>query len=196
LKRRDFITLIGGAAAASPLAARAQQGDRTRRVGVLMSFTENDPEGQTFVAAFREELQKLGWMDGRNIRIDTRWATPGDDGLGQQLAKELVTLQPELILSQNTPTTVVLLQQTRTIPIIFTAVSDPVGSGFVGSANQPGGNVTGFFNAEPTIASKWLELLKQIAPRVTRVAFLSTQQRRPTPGFTWLPSKPPLHPLQ
>jgi putative ABC transport system substrate-binding protein len=129
--RREFITLIGGAAAASPLAARAQQGDRTRRVGVLMSFTKNDPEGHAFVAAFREELQKLGWTDGRNIRIDTRWATPGDDGLGQQLAKELVAQQPELILSQNTPTTMMLLQQTRTIPIIFTAVSDPVGSGFV-----------------------------------------------------------------
>jgi putative ABC transport system substrate-binding protein len=154
-----------------------------------MSFTENDSEGQTFITAFREELQKLGWTDGRNIRIETRWATPGDDGLGEKLAKELVALQPDLILSQNTPTTAALLQQTRTIPIIFTAVSDPVGSGFVGSSNQPGGNVTGFSNAEPSIASKWLELLKQIAPRVTRVAFLFNPATAPYAGLYLTPFK-------
>ena len=188
MRRREFITLLGGAAA-WPLVARAQQSDRTRRVGVLMSFTENDSEGQTFVAAFREELQKLGWTDGRNIRIDTRWATPGDDGLGEKLAKELVALQPELILSQNTPTTTALLQQTRTIPIIFTAVSDPVGSGFVESSNRPGGNVTGFSNADPTIASKWLELLQQIAPRVTRVAFLFNAATAPYAGLYLAPFK-------
>jgi ABC-type uncharacterized transport system substrate-binding protein len=171
LKRREFITLLGSAAA-WPLAARAQQPERMRRIGVLMTLLESDPEAQAFVAAFREGLQKLGWTDGRNIRIDTRWATPGDAESRQRLAKELVALEPELVLSQNTPTTAALLQQTRTIPIIFTAVSDPVGSGFVASFNRPGGNVTGFFNAEPTIAGKWLELLKEIAPRVTRVAFL------------------------
>ena len=188
MRRRDFVTLIGGAAVAWPLAARAQPA-RLRRIGVLMSFAESDPEGQAFVAAFREELQKLGWTDGRNIRIDTRWATPGDAGLGQQLAKELVALHPELILSQNTPTTVVLLEQTRTIPIIFTAVSDAVGSGFVASSNQPGGNVTGFSNAEPTIAGKWLELLKQVAPRVTRVAFLFNAATAPYAGLYLAPFK-------
>ena len=163
-KRRSFITLIGGAAAAWPLAAYAQQPERMRRIGVLMTGAESDPQAQAFVAAFREGLQKLGWTDGRNIQIDTRWATLGDAELRQRMAKEVVALQPDLILSQNTPTTAALVQQTRTIPIIFTAVSDPVGSGFVASFNRPGGNVTGFTNAEPTIAGKWLELLKEIAP--------------------------------
>jgi len=172
MRRREFITLLGSAALAWPFAARAQQGERVRRIGVLMTLAESDPEAQAFVAAFREGLQKLGWTDGRNIQIDTRWATLGDAELRQRLAKELVALQPEIVLSQNTPTTAALVQQTRTIPIIFTAVSDPVGSGFVASFNRPGGNVTGFTNAEPTIAGKWLELLKEIAPRVTRVAFL------------------------
>ena len=147
LKRREFITLLGGAAAAWPLAARAQQPQRMRRIGVLMTLAESDPDARAFVAAFREGLQKHGWTDGRNIRIDTRWGTLGDAESRQRLATELVALQPELVLSQNTPTTAALLQQTRTIPIIFTAVSDPVGSGFVASFNQPGGNVTGFTNA-------------------------------------------------
>jgi putative ABC transport system substrate-binding protein len=171
MNRREFITLLGGAAA-WPLTARAQQPERMRRIGVLMTGAESDPQAQAFVAAFREGLQKLGWTDGRNILIDTRWATLGDAELRQRMAKEVVALQPEIVLSQNTPTTAALVQQTRTIAIIFTAVSDPVGSGFVASFNRPGGNVTGFTNAEPTIAGKWLELLKEIAPRVTRVAFL------------------------
>ena len=171
MNRRDLISLIGGAAGAIPFAAQAQQ-ERVRRIGVLMSFPETDAEGQAFVAAFREELQKLGWADGRNIRIETRWAAPDDLESRQKFAKELVLLQPELILSQNTPTTAPLLQLSRTIPIIFTAVTDPVGSGFVASFNRPGGNVTGFSNAEPTIAGKWLEPLKEIAPRVKRVAFI------------------------
>jgi putative ABC transport system substrate-binding protein len=141
-----------------------------QRIGVLMGFAESDPEVQAFVAAFRVGLEKLGWAEGRNIRIDTRWAAAAESM--QRFAKELVALQPELVLSANTPTTAALLQQTRTIPIIFTAVSDPVGSGFVASFNRPSGNVTGFTNAEPTMAGKWLELLKEIAPRVTRVAFL------------------------
>jgi putative ABC transport system substrate-binding protein len=169
LGRREFVTLLGGSAA-WPLAARAQQPDRMRRIGVLMGFAESDPEVQAFVAAFRVGLEKFGWAEGRNIRIDTRWAAAAESM--QRFAKELVALQPELVLSANTPTTAALLQQTRTIPIIFTAVSDPVGSGFVASFNRPSGNVTGFTNAEPTMAGKWLELLKEIAPRVTRVAFL------------------------
>jgi putative tryptophan/tyrosine transport system substrate-binding protein len=153
-----------------PLAARAQQPERMRRIGVLMSFAESDPEAQARVAAFREGLQKLGWTDGR-IQIDTRWATANVESI-QRFAKELLALQPELVLSATTPTTAALLQQTRTVPIIFAVVSDPIGSGFVASYARPDGNVTGFTNFEPTIAGKWLELLKEIAPRVERVAFL------------------------
>jgi putative tryptophan/tyrosine transport system substrate-binding protein len=172
MKRREFITLLGGAAVAWPLPLSAQQPDRMRRIGVLMGYAESDREGQGFVAAFREGLQKLGWAEGRNVHIDMRWATPGDMELIQRFAKELVALLPDVILSHSTPTTATLLQQTRTIPIIFAFVSDPVGSGFVASFAQPGGNVTGFIVMEPTMAAKWLELLKEIAPRVTRVAFL------------------------
>jgi putative ABC transport system substrate-binding protein len=170
MRRRKFITLIG-AAAAWPLAARAQQPGPMRRIGVLMSYSENDMEGQARTAAFREGLRKLGWMEGRNIRIDIRWATAEAASM-QQFAVELVALQPDLILSESTPTTTALLQQTHTIPIIFAVVSDPIGSGFIASFARPGGNVTGFTNIEPTMGGKWVELLKEIAPQVTRVAFL------------------------
>jgi putative ABC transport system substrate-binding protein len=169
MKRREFITLIGGAAA-WPLAARAQQRERVRRIGLLMGYPENDSEAQSLVAAFRERLQKLGWEEGRDTRMDIRWATPGDTESMLPLAKELVALQPDLILSHTTPTTAALLQQTRTIPIIFAAVSDPVGSGFVASLSRPGGHVTGFITLEGTLGGKWLELLKEIAPRVAWVA--------------------------
>jgi ABC-type uncharacterized transport system substrate-binding protein len=170
VRRREFIALLVGGAAAWPLAAGAQQPDRMRRIGVLMSASENDPEYQAGLAAFEEELQKLGWSQDRSIRIDRRWAP--DVESTQQHAKELVGLKPDVILSQNTPTTASLLQHTRTIPIVFTNVSDPVGSGFVASLPRPGGNVTGFINLEGSLGSKWLELLKEIAPRVTRVALL------------------------
>ena len=172
MKRREFIKLLSGAAAAWPIAGRTQQPESMLRIGVLMAFAENNPEGQVNVAAFREGLQKLGWAEGRNLRIDARWATARDAELRQRFAKELVALQPELILSHGTPTTAALLQQTRTIPIIFVNVSDPIGSGFVANFPQPGGNVTGFIPMEPTMAGKWVELLKEIAPRVARVAFL------------------------
>jgi putative ABC transport system substrate-binding protein len=172
MRRREFIMLLGGMAVAWPVVAHAQQAERVRRVGVLAAYAESDPEGQSRAAAFREGLQKLGWAEGRNIRIDTRWVTAGDAEATQRYAKELVALQPDLILSYNTPTTAALLQSTRTIPIVFASVSDPVGSRFVASFPRPGGNVTGFTNFEPTIAGKWLELLKEIAPRVARVAFL------------------------
>ncbi len=171
MRRREFISLLGGVAA-WPLNARAQQADGVRRIGVLMGYAESDREGQAFVAAFREGLQKLGWTEGRNIRIETRWAAPDDAESRQRFAKELVALQPDVILANNTPTAAAMLQQTRTIPIIFASVSDPVGSGFVASFPRPGGNITGFTNIEPTMAGKWLELLKEIAPRVNRVAFL------------------------
>jgi len=171
VKRREFITLLGGAAAAWPLAARTQQNERVRRIGVLMAYPESDPGGPVRIAAFQEELQRLGWTEGRNTRIDIRWGAV-DPQSSQRLAHELAALQPDLILSQDTPTTAALLQQTRTIPIIFAVAADPVGSGFVSSLARPGGNVTGFINMEPTMAGKWLELLKEIALRVNRVAFL------------------------
>jgi putative tryptophan/tyrosine transport system substrate-binding protein len=172
LKRREFISLLSSAATTWPLVARAQQPDGIRRIGVLMGYPESDSEAQANIAAFREGLEKLGWVEDRNIRFYTRWATPEDAEARQLFAKELVALQPDLILSHTTPTTAALLQQTRTIPIIFANVSDPVGSGFVASFRQPGGNVTGFNVSEPTLAGKLVELLKEIAPRVARVAML------------------------
>jgi putative tryptophan/tyrosine transport system substrate-binding protein len=172
MKRREFITLLGGTAATWPLAARAQQPERVRRIGVLMAHTESDPEFQAYLGAFRDGLQKFGWSEGRNIRIDARWGALDDAESRQRSAKELIALQPDLILTQNTPPTASMLQQTRTIPVIFVIVADPVGSGFVGSLPRPGGNATGFTIMEPTIVGKWLELLKEIAPRVDRAAFM------------------------
>ena len=172
MRRREFITLLGGAGAAWPLAARGQQSERMRRIGVLMGWPESDPEARSELAAFVQELQKLGWADGRNLRTDTRWAAPADPESMHRFAKELVALHPDLILSQSTPPTTALLQETRAIPIIFAIVADPIGSGFVASFPRPGGNATGFAVTEPTQAGKWVELLKEIAPRVTRVVAL------------------------
>ena len=172
LKRREFITLLGGAVAAWPFAAHAQQPDRLRRIGVLMSVPESDPEAQAWLGAFSEELQHLGWTAGHNIRLDYRWAAPVDAESRQRVSKELVALQPDLVLTQNTVSTASLLQETRSIPIIFANVVDPIGSGFVASLQRPGGNVTGFTLVESSIVGKWLEVLKEIAPRVNRVAFL------------------------
>ena len=172
MRRREFISLLGGAAVAWPVAPRAQQGERVRRVGMLIGYPENDLEGQAHTAAFREQLQTLGWTEGRNIHINTRWVTSTDMELMRRFAQELVAQQPDVILSHITPTTAVLLQQTRTIPIVFVAVSDPIGSGFIASFPHPGGNVTGFVTIEGSLGGKWLELLKEIAPRVNRVAFL------------------------
>ena len=168
--RRTFLATTA-ALLAAPLALSAQLAPRIRRIGVLIAFGESDQQAQVRVAAFRKGLQDLGWAEGRNIRLDIRWAA-SDPALMQRFAKELVALQPDLILSHNTPTTATLLEHTRTIPIVFATVSDPVGSGFVASLPRPGGNVTGFTNIEPTMAGKWLELLKEIAPSVARVAFL------------------------
>jgi putative tryptophan/tyrosine transport system substrate-binding protein len=170
MKRRTFITLLGGAAT-WPLASHAQQPDRMRRVGALMGFAENDREGQTLIAAFRGGLHNLGWAEDRNIRFDIRWAALDPESV-QRYAKELVELQPDLILSHVTPTTVALLQQTRNIPIIFVWVSDPVGSGFVGSLARPGGNATGFTPIVGSLGGKWVELLKEIAPHAVRAVAL------------------------
>ena len=171
MRRRDFIQAFA-VSTTWPLAAHAQQADHMRRIGVLMGYPENDLEGPAFFAAFREGLQKLGWIEGRNIRLDTRWVSPEDAEARQRFAKELVALQPDLILSSVTPTTAALLQQTRTIPIVFATVSDPVGSGFVASLARPGGNVTGFQALLSSLGGKWLELLKEIAPHVANVAML------------------------
>ena len=171
MRRRKFIVLLGGAATVWPLASHAQQPERLRRIGVLMGYAESDSEAQVWVAAFREGLQKLGWTEGGNIRIDFRWAASDVESM-QRFAKELVALQPDLILSNNTPTTAALLQYTRAIPIIFATVTDPIGNGFIASFPRPGGNVTGFIGMEGSLAGKWLELLKEIAPRVVRVAFM------------------------
>jgi putative tryptophan/tyrosine transport system substrate-binding protein len=172
MRRREFTTLLGGLAFAWPLAAHAQRPERMRRIGVLMGWPESDSEAQAQIAAFRDELQKLGWMEGRNILIETRWATPTDAAAMQRLAKELAALQPDVILASTTPTTTALLRQTRTIPIVFATVGDPIGSGFVTSLSRPGGNATGFSTIEVSLGGKWLELLKEIAPRVARVALL------------------------
>jgi ABC-type uncharacterized transport system substrate-binding protein len=178
MRRREFITFLGGAAATWPVAARAQQPERMQRIGVLMGYAENDPEAQTRLAAFRQGLLALGWDERRNLRIDLRWAS-GDYDRASKFAKELVALHPEVILSNATPVTDALRQETKTIPIVFVAVSDPVGAGFVQSLPRPGANITGFINLEPTIGGKWLDLLKQVAPRLTRVAVMFNPQTAP-----------------
>jgi putative ABC transport system substrate-binding protein len=178
MQRRNFISLLGGAAAAWPLMARAQEAERMRRIGVLMGYAENDPEAQTRVVAFKQELLALGWDERRNLRIDLRWAS-GDSDRASKFAKELVALRPEVILSNTTPVTTALHQETKTIPIVFVAVSDPVGAGFVQSLPRPGGNITGFINLEPTIGGKWLDLLKDVAPHLTRVAVMFSPQTAP-----------------
>jgi ABC-type uncharacterized transport system substrate-binding protein len=189
VRRREFITLLGGATAAWPFAARAQQAERVRRIGVLMGYPDTDSEGQAGVAAFQEGLRRLGWPSGDKVRIDIRWAPPGNTEVLHRFAKELVTLQPDLILSHSTPTTAALLQETRSIPIIFAFVSDPLGSGFVANFPHPGGNVTGFIVMEPGMAAKWLELLKQIAPRVARVAILFNPTTAPYANYYLEPFK-------
>ena len=171
MRRREFITLLGGTAATWPLAARAQQTERMRRIGVLTFSAESDQEGQSSVAAFREELAKLGWVEGRNSQIEIRWAA-ADVEVMKRFAKELVALQPDLILTSSTPATAAMLQQTRTLPIVFVIVADPVGSGFVASLPRPAGNATGFTPIVTSLGGKWVELLKEIAPRLARVALL------------------------
>ena len=180
MKRRDFIALLGGATAAWSLVARAQQVERMRRIGVLIPFAESDAEAQAQVIAFRERLGQLGWTDGRNLRIDYRWAV---GGVGvRAFAKELVELRPDVIVCRASPPTAALLQETKAIPIIFLSVSDPVGDGFVASLARPGGNVTGFTNVESSLGGKWLELLKEIAPRVSQVAAIFNPKTAPGGG--------------
>ena len=169
MRRREFITLLGSAAAAWPLAARAQQ--PKRRIGMLMSTVEDDPEGQARVRAFVDGLQQLGWTDGRNVRIDIRW-TAGNPADSDKYAAELVALAPDVIFASASVNVAALQRITRSVPIVFANVIDPVGAGFVASLARPGGNTTGFSAFEYSLSGKWLELLKEIAPNVTRVAVL------------------------
>jgi putative tryptophan/tyrosine transport system substrate-binding protein len=171
MKRRDFITLIGGAAATWPLAARAQQPERMQRVGVLEPIAVDDPEALARVTAFAQGLQQLGWTASRNVRIDYRWGAGDADRIRQQ-ATELAALAPDAILTAGASTTAPMLRATRTVPVVFVSVVDPVGAGYVDSLARPGGNATGFTNFEYSMGAKWLELLKEIAPAVTRVAVI------------------------
>ena len=184
MRRREFMTVLGGAAIGWPLAARAQ-GERMRRIGVLMGIAENDPARQSFVAAFTEALQELGWSSGRNIRIEYRWGA-GDAERIRNFARELVEMQLDLIVGHTTPVVAALKAQTRTIPIVFTQVSDPVGSGFIDGFAKPGGNITGFTNLESSMSSKLVELLKEVAPTITRVAVMFNPDTAPDRGSYFL----------
>jgi putative ABC transport system substrate-binding protein len=183
MRRREFLAALGGSAAAVwPLAARAQQGERMRRIGVLTPVAADDAEGHARLTAFAQGLQELGWTVGRNIRIDYRWGD-GKPASMRKLADELASLAPEVILANSSAAVSPLLQATRTVPIVFAAVADPVGAGYVESLARPGGNATGFLVFEYSMAGKWLELLKEIAPRVTRVAVLRDSAIAAGPGF-------------
>jgi putative tryptophan/tyrosine transport system substrate-binding protein len=173
MRRRNFIAGLASITVARPLAARAQQPDRMRLIGVLMAYTENDSTAQSWLAAFRAALAKLGWTEGSNLRIELRWSAADADTM-RKLAKELVDLRPNAIFGVTTPAIGALASETRTIPIVFAGVSDPIGGGFVANLAHPGGNITGFTtgNADPALGGKWVELLKQIAPRTVRVALL------------------------
>jgi putative ABC transport system substrate-binding protein len=178
MRRRDFIIVLGSAAVAWPSIAHAQQPAKVRRIGYLSSNAENDPQAGPFLAAFNEGMQQLGWIDGNNIKIEVRWGA-ADLHLMTALAKELVSLQPDLIVGQATPVIAALQRETKSIPIVFVVVSDPVGSGFVSSLPRPGGNITGFVNLEASMASKWIELFKEVAPGVTQLAVIFNPDTAP-----------------
>ena len=185
LRRREFITLLGRAAVAWPIGARAQQpAERMRRIGVLMSVEENDPEGKTELSRFTQGLAESGWTDGRNLRMEVRWGG-GDVNRTRTFAKELVALQPDVILAQGTPGTAALQRETRTIPVVFVVVADPVGPGFVTGLSRPGGNITGFINSESVMGAKMLELLREIAPGLERVAMIFNPDTAPGRGGTY-----------
>jgi putative tryptophan/tyrosine transport system substrate-binding protein len=178
MKRRNFLGLIGGAAASVPLTVRAQQPERPRRVGVLMAFAQSDADWQRSTVVFQEALEGLGWVQGRNLQIEYRWGE-ADSGRIQRYANELAELQPDVILGQATVSIAALQKATRTIPVVFVNVSDSIGSGFIESQAHPGGNITGFSNFEPAIGGKWVEYLKEIAPQVRRVSFMYNPDTSP-----------------
>jgi putative tryptophan/tyrosine transport system substrate-binding protein len=181
IRRREFITLIGGAAA-WPLASRAQQGERMRRIGVLMPYAAGDPETKSRLTAFRQALERLGWSEDRNVRIDYRFAAGSSDRY-LPLARELMALQPDVIVAVTTPVAATLQRETQAIPIVFTSVSDPIGGGFVASLARPGGNFTGVLLYEDGIMGKWLAMLKEIAPRLTRAALIGNPKTTPFDYF-------------
>jgi putative ABC transport system substrate-binding protein len=181
ITRRDSIRLLGGAVAAWPPAARAQSPDPMRHIGVLMGLPASDPVGQSELAALHRGLRKVGWIVGRNVQLEYRWAGADVDRI-QTFAKQLVALRPDVILGRSTPAVRALMTETRTIPIVFTVVAEPVASGFAASLARPGGNVTGFTNVEPSIASKWLELLKEMAPPVAQVGLIFNPTTAPYAG--------------
>jgi putative tryptophan/tyrosine transport system substrate-binding protein len=185
MRRRDFVTLLGGAAV-WPLDAGAQSGERVRRIGVLMGFAEDDPTAQSWIAAFRHALTQLGWSEGNNLHTEVRWGAADPDRI-RTLAKELVDLRLDAIFDQTTPVTDALARATQTIPIVFVYVGDPIGSGFVASLARPGRNITGFTYLEPTTGGKWVELLKEIAPRTAHVALLFNPETSPPLKF-YMPS--------
>jgi putative ABC transport system substrate-binding protein len=182
MKRRDFLTLLGGAAAAWPIAARAQQGSAIRRVGVLMNGVETDPDYQAYLAAFMQGLRKLGWIEGQNLHVDVRW-NAGDAERARAVAGELLQLSPDVILAASTPNLAELLRRAPTMPIVFVLVSDPVAQGFVSNLAHPGGNITGFSSFEFSIGGKWIELLKQIAPGLAHVAVVFNPDTSPQSKF-------------
>jgi putative ABC transport system substrate-binding protein len=186
MRRREFIAGLGGAAAWA-LVARAQQPERMRRIGVLMALVEGDPYEKALLSAFTQGLGELGWTDGRNLRMDVRWAAGNVDRM-RMFAKELVDLQPDVIFADATPTTAAFQRETRTIPIVFVIVSDPVGSGFVAGLPRPGGNITGFTHLESSMGGKWLQLLTEIAPAVNRVAVMFNPDTAPYVTSYYLPS--------
>jgi putative tryptophan/tyrosine transport system substrate-binding protein len=171
MRRREFITLLGGAVTTWPLAARAQRSDRVRRIGVLITLGEDDPQGQQQAQALLQSLEELGWKRGTNLEVDLRWGATNDERI-QMMAKELVAAQPDVIEVTTTPGTAAVLRETRTISVVFSIVSDPVGAGFVASLPHPGGNATGFIVIESSMGGKWVELLKEVAPDVSRVTLL------------------------
>ena len=182
MQRRDFIKVIGGGVIAWPLAVHAQQPERVRRVGVLMGYPDGDKQAQAGADALRKGLQDLGWIEGRNIQIDYRWPGP-DAEKARTFAKELIGMNVDVIVPSTNQVTAILQQETRTIPIVFAFIGDPVGSGFVQSLSRPGGNLTGFANFENSIGGKWLELVRELAPKAKRVGFVYCPAAAPNVGF-------------
>jgi putative tryptophan/tyrosine transport system substrate-binding protein len=187
MKRREFISFVGGAAVAWPLAVRAQELGRVRKIGVLFAFFDSDPESQSRIAAFQQELENLGWRAGQNIQIEYRWAN-GDAERFRSFAAELVAARPDVLVAHASPSAEALARETRTIPIIFAVVSDPVGSGLAASLSEPGRNATGITNFAPSTGAKWVEFLRALSPRLARVALLFNPATAPGRGSTYLES--------